>query len=556
MRSPAWALCWQVWGRHRRGLAACAAVWLAQAVLVHVLPLASSPNLLAGVVVLPSVAVLVYLIYALSFTADTHLEARDTGFPRRAFTLPVPTPALVAWPMLQAAAAAALIWLAWAKLVFAPAGGGVYLKWPAVLAAVLMAWLQAVAWAPFPARYLRLPALVLALLGVLMVAVVGDQFTESPAQLSAALAALLPPAYLVALFGVARARRGEIPEWTWPGRLAAAFGSLRPQRRAAFASPVDAQAWFEWRQYGITLPYLVSLLLFELLCFPTAEESLDEMAKLRVSAHLTALVGSRTATGVLLTGFLVQVPVMALLIGTELGAVSVKSWGPSFRRTGCASFLAVRPLTAEQFVAAKYRLAARTTLVAWAVVTAAAAVWLLATGGFQRLAAAYIWRDYSLAAKLAAAAAVMAALVGLTWLQLAGGLWAKLTGRLWVADTAAVAGIVLLAATLAGLWLYGNSEYHAAASVAAFFGAGTLIVLKLSLAGWLTRAVLRRGLVPGRSLAAAGAAWLAAAAAYTALLHRLAGVPLPTAAAVVVLLLLPLNRLLAAPLALEWNRHR
>ena len=38
MRSPAYALSWQVWWRYRWGLAACAAVWLVLAVLGLLLP--------------------------------------------------------------------------------------------------------------------------------------------------------------------------------------------------------------------------------------------------------------------------------------------------------------------------------------------------------------------------------------------------------------------------------------------------------------------------------------------------------------------------------------
>jgi hypothetical protein len=240
-----------------------------------------------------------------------------------------------------------------------------------------------------------------------------------------------------------------------------------------------------------------------------------------------------------------------------LGAVSVKGWGPGFRPTGCPPFLAVRPLTEGQFVAAKFRMAARSTLMAWALVALAAVLWLLFTGSYRRVAAAPIWGSYTPGAKLAAATGVVAALVGLTWLQLAGGMWVKLTGRLWVGITVAVAGMVLLGtAGLVGLGLFRQPEYHAALRAALPWAAGALVALKLLLAGRMTRAVLRRGLVRGRTLAAAGAAWLVAAAAYTGLLHGLAPLTLPAAAAVVVLLVLPLNRLLAAPLALEWNRHR
>src|SRR5205085_10925616 len=70
--------------------------------------------------------------------------------------------------------------------------------------------------------------------------------------------------YLVGRFAVARARRGEVPDWRGMFARAARTAALTG-RRDQFRSAARAQAWFEWRRHGRSLPALVSILLpFEL----------------------------------------------------------------------------------------------------------------------------------------------------------------------------------------------------------------------------------------------------------------------------------------------------
>ena len=81
----------------------------------------------------------------------------------------------------------------------------------------------------------------------------------------ALLAPHVPLAYLTARSAVARGRRGDVPDWReLPVRLARLAG-LPARRRNHFQSAARAQAWFEWRRHGRSLPALVALLLpFEL----------------------------------------------------------------------------------------------------------------------------------------------------------------------------------------------------------------------------------------------------------------------------------------------------
>jgi hypothetical protein len=85
-----------------------------------------------------------------------------------------------------------------------------------------------------------------------------------------------------------------------------------------------------------------------------------------------------------------------------------------------------------------------------------------------------------------------------------------------------------------------------------------LVALKFGLAGCLVAAIRRRDLIDRPTLARLLAIWLLAAAILVAVFVWLLAteeVPIHTVALGVVIVL-PLVRPLAAPLALAWNRHR
>ncbi len=127
MRSPVWALAWSVWRPYRWRLAACVAYCLALAVLGLFLPrrmwtlIGPEDGLIPTAALfiswLSAPAILFVLIAFSAIPMETHLDARESGFPARTFTLPVSTAVLVAVPMLQAMAAAATPWVFWTGLV-------------------------------------------------------------------------------------------------------------------------------------------------------------------------------------------------------------------------------------------------------------------------------------------------------------------------------------------------------------------------------------------------------------------------------------------------------
>src|SRR5947207_329575 len=210
MYSPAVALAWEFWGRHRWGLAGVAGLVAAFAVGCAVSPPERTTVLVHTIWFGLG---LCYVIGVFAYGFEGRLETAESGFPARLFVLPVRTWVLVGWPMLQGVAAAVVLWLAWDRLVLRPSGVVVPPWWPAILAAVV-AVSQAVVWFPFGLPWVRLAVAVAALLAlvrapVILEAVAGDRFADPDAEaavLSLFAAALVPVAFLVARSGVARAR--------------------------------------------------------------------------------------------------------------------------------------------------------------------------------------------------------------------------------------------------------------------------------------------------------------------------------------------------------------
>jgi hypothetical protein len=571
MRSAALALAWHVWWRYRWGLAMCAAGWLVLAALGMFLPRGAwSPALptdeplfpVAIVVIGSFVAALLFVLYAFSYVVEAQLEAPEGAFPARLFLLPVTTPVLVAWPMLQGSVAAAVTWVVWTVAVLRPAGMQMPLGWPVLLTANLLAWLQAVVWWPFPLRFLRIVAAVLVLTFVGMMPLYCMVFEVPTAVWVAGLAALLLAAYGVAVAGVARTRRGDGTTWTWPSRLAQLLAAWLHRRRVSFSSPLQAQAWFEWRLRGKGFPFAVGLILVAwglIVLTGVGEQWIDAVVfDNEGTGPLAAVNTALTAPGLLLGVLVAIVLLLAGVFGTDM--VGGTRWvGQRPLAPACHPFLALRPLTDGELVLAKLRMAARAVLTSWALVLLAAFLCLGTSGKWRVLAATPLLQPYSGLEICAGLAAGLAGLVLLTWLNLVSGMWIALTGRPWLINT--VMGASFIAWVLLGLlayWLAGRPDLLRALVAALPSLAAWAVVVKLLLAVWLTRALCRRRLVGRRVVAVSAAALTVVATGTVIVLARLVPadlVSLPTLALGVVLAL-PVNRFAAAPLALEWNRHR
>jgi hypothetical protein len=461
------------------------------------------------------------------------------------FALPVRTRALVAWPMLYGAAAVALLWVAAACLVYRPSGFRTPVLLPALGFAAGMAWLQALSWSPVANPALRVAStLVLVTSLVALPAWVGATGRAPGPAVAALLAAYLPAAYAVAVAGVASDRRGDA--WrVLPRPARPAPAAARPaRRRRPFRSAAEAQLWYEWGCHGLVVPMLVAPLpLFMLVATLTAPWERPDPRFFPVQLGLllslpTALAGSQGMTIARLSPFWV-------------------------RSRGFMTFLAMRPMTSAALAAAKFRMAARSVLLTYALHLAAIALWVVAGGHAGD--AADLWRTFLGRYPGWRAAAVLALGVvtvpALTWGWLTASFPVTLTGRRRFAEALTMAGVAGFSGLIAAAaWLAYHPAWLARLMVVVPWVVGAVAALKAVVAAWAFRACLRRGLMgPPAVLGtlAASLAFAACSVTLAALLLPSEGLPVARPAILLgVATFTPLARFALAPLALDWNRHR
>src|SRR5437588_2758409 len=280
MRSPPAAVAWEFRQQHRWGLIVLIGYLLVLAaiklvVITRALPInLDSPESFAFVVMMPLVATFTYSLAVFTFGLEGDLAARQSMYPARLFTLPVSTATLAGLPMLYGTASVMILWLATRSFALWPSGIVVPSIWPAFLAASLLAWTQALTWMPYPLPGLRIIVAVLWLGTIDTIAILALHFTVRESLMLGILAPQIPLAYVAARFAAARARRGDVPDWRGAFASLAQIAQIGWHRREHFASPASAQAWFEWRRYGGSLPTWIAILLpFELLLFWAAGNS-------------------------------------------------------------------------------------------------------------------------------------------------------------------------------------------------------------------------------------------------------------------------------------------
>jgi hypothetical protein len=409
--------------------------------------------------------------------------------------------------------------------------------WPALLAASLMAWTQALTWMPYPLPGLRVIITVLWLAVIDAVILLALQFKPPEWVMLAILAPHVPLAYFTACVAVARARRGEVPDWR---RMFNRLGQIvLPGRRGQFRSASRAQAWFEWRLYGRSLPWLVGILLpFEL-------------ALLFAFSHTPELIFE------VLLFVLFTPPFMAVFVA----ATAAKSSVTVSAAYGVTPFIAARPLTNGSLIAAKLKAMMWSTLAAWLLVLIAAPLALRFSGA----APVVIERAHRLVEVVGTTRAIVIALLGLaalmasTWKQLVQSLYIGMSGREWVVKASVFVALTFLAVILPlAVWISRSKYAMAVLWNALPWVAAVLACFKLSAAVWIVMRLHDKRLLSDRRLVIGAVSWDVAVFALYGLLVWL----LPTLLfrayflALLAILAIPLARVSAAPLALAWNRHR
>jgi hypothetical protein len=545
MHSPAQALGWQFHRRHRWGLIGLTIYFLALGTIKLVVVAAGrpirldSPQSFAFVVVVPLSATFTYFLAIFSFGLSGDLAARQSMFPPRMFTLPVTATGLAGWPMLYGTIAMAVLWLATRFLALWPSGIEVPIVWPALLAASLLAWTQALTWMPYPVVGLRVIVTIFWLAAIDSVVLVALQYHATEGFMLAFLAPQVPLAFLVARAAVAKARRGDVPDWGRRLGERATIATRLLHRRVRLSSPARAQAWYEWRRHGRTLPALVAFVVpFELLLLRGARESISLVATI-------------------LLGVLITPVFLAAFVGATVG----KPNPGASDGLGLPPFIATRPLADSALIAAKLRATIRSTLAVWLLVLIGTLLALKWSGTWPLVAeqARHLAQSIGTLRTAVLALLVLAGVVTWTWRQLVQVMYIGLRGSAWF-----VRGYAFL--ILAAIFLLGPSVQLLSDSQTARAGLwealpsilALLAAIKLVAAGWIAVRLHRDRLLTDGALVAGAALWCGVVLALYGVLAWFMSTPyFPRYVLMLIAILgIPLARLSAAPLALAGNRHR
>jgi hypothetical protein len=488
----------------------------------------------AAMVLVPFSILFFYYLAAFSFGLTGDLGARQSIYPARMFTLPITSAALAGWPMLYGAGAMVTLLLTTIVLSRELWRIDVPVLWPTALGAVFLAWTQALTWMPYGIAGMRVALTVAWLIMLDAVVITAIELRISEASMVAFLAPQLPLAYLTAWYAVARARRGEVPDWRVFGR-----DGRRQRYQRAFAGPAQAQAWFEWRRSGRSLPMMVAFVLpfFAALLF--------------IPGNDTQPVVFATMAAMLLTP-----PVMAGF------AAGMSRPNPNASDPLALSGIeATRPVTTAALVAARLRMTLSSTLSAWFLVAIGMPVALLLSNTWPivneraRAFIAFVGEPRA----FATIGLVLVLLIASTWQKLVQRLYIGLTGRAWIIKSSGFVTVFLLIVIWpviawlrrdahARVWLWENLP----ASLAVLAAIKTCVALWVAITLYRTRSVADRVLVAG------ALGWVTLVLALYALLVWMvdtAYVP-RYIFLLAAILAVPLARVSAAPLALGWNRHR
>lgn len=541
MYSPVLAMTWELWRRNRWTNAAFGLLILGYVIAVAAVPIAD-PEKFATLGSIWFGIGLCFLVVVVAHGAEVRLEAADSAFPSRAFTLPVRTSLLVGWPMFAGTAAVVVAFTIWDAFVLRPCGIETPFWWKPMLGAIVICT-QAILWMPFGVPWLRLPVAIAALTVLvkapMFLSLLDSEKLFEPEEenriLSLVALGLMPVGFAIARAGVARARRGD--GLTFFTRTPRQPGGVWRERRQ-FSSPMSAQVWYEWRLRGLGLPIITGLTIsFLMLC-----------------GFLLASRGSQQV------GF----GVTFLLVPFMIAAFRSSYQGGMGERLRSffelPVFTATLPLRNSKLVAAKLVAAALSATATWLLAILLTALWMTYADG---LVAGYLkWQVVRESGAVRASALAVTAVVGpilVLWRILVGDLWIGLSGRVWISHAMSILlGVFVLQAMYeVTMWQADPTRKERFLDVLPWV-AGVAVVVKFLTAGWFAKVLVDRGELARSSVIRIAIGWLLAAVTLFALLVWLAPADFaPTyGLALGAILFLPLARLAAAPLALGWNRHR
>jgi hypothetical protein len=548
MRTPVLALAWEFWGANRRGWLIVLAALGGCGLLLRALPQPLKDT--EGVRFICYFPLVASIILAISFCNFTDRNRHDgiAGFPRHLFALPARTSLLVTCAMVLSVLSVVAIYVAWAKLVLEPLDVSILICWPATLLAAFVVFYQAMIWCLCGFRLTRviglsLVATILVAVGFLPTLLPKTDFWASEANLSATLGALMAIAYGVTIGTVGLQRRGGGRGWTGIQTLMESLTRAIPQRHITLRSPDAAIFWMEWRRAGLVLPAAVLL------------------TTLLILGPVLSFTGRGEKETLWAETWLVILPIMlAFPIGMGFGKPDF--WSLDLK---LSPFLATRPITAGQLVAAKLKAAACSALLAWSLVlmVSATVIYLFCDTTHWDHARETLAILYSPFSQWALPVMTLAGAVFLTWSLLVSSIWLGYSGRAGFYYTLTAIG---LAAFVTGffllVWWLDHPRGRGSTLVGMLpwlpWALAALATTRIWIATLCTPRLVRRRLVTRRNVAKYACVWLMATVCllYGGWLMSPRIEWFRNTIMLLGLCTIPALTIVVAPLAIAWNRHR
>jgi hypothetical protein len=449
----------------------------------------------------------------------------------RLYQYPARTSTLVAWRMIPAAAIVVAVYVA---VTFA-INTLFHVRWPlwnmAIFLAVAFAAVQATFWLTEKSSWVVAALTVVAMaLGLWLKTRHGPLVGEpthvwsdvTPMEAMTMLIAGVA-AYAVAVYGVARNRRGEPPYSIGVVDRITRYFAAAPVHDRHHQSAFRAQLWYEWQRKGWAMPVAVGVVLFMgLIIWASTNRDPHELVQ-----GLVAGGGMITVAGFL----------GGLVLGNARGKDDDFAIG---------SFLASRPMTNSSLARATLVTAAQSLLIAWLIWLIVFLAALALVARFSTLPKTVIppelgWWYFPLTFIGPWAIAALCMTVGLTGRT-----------KLFLQMLAALAAAFITLSVISSYLLIYEAQRALEYLMAVV--AGLTPVLGTA---WCYTKAFRRGMIHLPTVITAAAAWTAAVGVVVKQWPAIAGQPmLPTYALAAGALAIAVAPFAAAPLAIAWNRHR
>jgi hypothetical protein len=554
MHTPAVALAWELWRRHRKRLMIMAGLFLGFALVYPKLcALAGfnpdSPDALGEILkkstirsnaALSSFQTVVHILYFLflvcgpiatmfltllclawmfTFTAPDEKTKDPMAFPTRLFSLPVSTPFLFWWLVLAGQAAVVAVFWSWVSFVRQPhleifAAYHYCFGWMTLLALG-----QGIIWALASWPVTRMFFLSAVFVGFTFSPARSDIF-ESPY--------VLPPLFVMGIAlaraGLQKMRHGQWQGWDWERALSRVTVLGEWRRLERFSSPAQAQLWFEWRRFVRALCLMVAAV--------TVLPFLIQLA-------VRFVFGLGPVQDDTMFGLCLELPCAALLLHGCFSISPTRNDLP---------FVMIRPQTNGQIMMASLRASAISTVLSWGLVLGVLCAMPL-LGHFPDF-------EKTLGMELHCRTLIVMGLILLTWRVIPINLCFVWSGKRNFSQVPVLLGMVIYAGIFALAILSKNAEYWDAFWRLVPGLLSCWVVLKFLLAFLTFRISLKRGLLASSSMLAYLAVWALLVAALvipTVILFH--DKPWLFATCLVIILVTPLARIGFAPITLAWNRH-